>query len=130
MKHLTLSDTDADRLEILLDKLSSWDFDADEHRTIRALLDQLELADSIDVHNAGAKGPITTLYAFVSIAPDGGEGIAASILPHLGSTPLITSRASIAEKCKSLADQIHRDSSIVIELHTFVRQGEALWRTV
>lgn len=129
MKHLTLSDADADRFEILLDKLSSWDFDTDEHRTIQALLDQLELSDFDYVHNAGVKGPITTLYAFLSVEPNGGEGITAGILPHLGSTPLITSRASIAEKCKSLADQIHRDSGIAIELHTFVRQGEALWRT-
>ena len=128
MVTLILSDSDAELLGAAIDTLDGkLGITPDELRVLGTIRDQIEMGDRYDVHDAGEKLPILNLYAFVSRDPNGGQGIAASILPGLGSTPLITSSATLATKMASIAEQIHRDSRMAIELYRFERQGEPLW---
>lgn len=77
------------------------------------------------VHDAPNEALITELFAFVSL-DDTGEGICASIMPGLGSTPLVTSKARVADQMKTLAADIARRSGKPVKLVRFSRT-EVMW---
>jgi hypothetical protein len=52
------------------------------------------------------EGPINRLYAFLSIDAKGFNGIVAGILPNIGSTPLVTSKRSVAHSLIPVAQEV------------------------
>ena len=50
------------------------------------------------IHDPGNEEKIDRLYAFLSIDDQGRNGIVASILPGLGSTPLVTGKRSVRSR--------------------------------
>jgi hypothetical protein len=77
------------------------------------------------VHNEANEAPITELFAFLS-TDDTGEGICAAIVGGLGSTPLVTSKARVAEQMKQMAQSISDASGKPVRLVRFTR-AEVLW---
>jgi len=82
-----------------------------------------------EFHNPKNEQEIHEVWAFLSRDPDGTQGICASIISHLGSTPLITGKASVVEKMKPLAAAIAREGGKAVELYHFVRDVEPMWST-
>ena len=73
---------------------------------------------------------IERLYAFLSIDEEGRNGVVASILPGLGSTPLVTGSRTVAHKMIPMAEKVARESGRAIGLFVFQRvEGEELWRS-
>ena len=78
-------------------------------------------------HTAPNEAPITELFAFLSI-DETGEGICAAIMPNLGSTPMVTSKARVAEMMKEMATEITAKTGRPIKLVRFTR-AEQVWAT-
>ncbi len=77
-------------------------------------------------------GQISELHAWLATHEDGTEGIIASILPGLGSTPLVTSKRQVAERMEGLAREAARTGmpdagakAVDVQLVTFVRADRA-----
>jgi len=71
---------------------------------------------------------IDRLYAFMSIDENGFNGIVASILPGLGSTPLVTAKRSVAQAFIPVAERVAKETGLTIGLFTFERvEGEPIW---
>lgn len=73
------------------------------------------------IHREPNAAPIDRLYAFMSIDDQGRHGILASILPGLGSTPLVTGSAKAVESMKPIARQIARETGLKVGLFAFDR---------
>ncbi len=82
-----------------------------------------------EIHNPKNEQEIHELWAFMSLDPDGKQGICASIITHLGSTPLITGKASVVEKLKPFAEKIAREGGKPVQLFHFVRDADPIWQT-
>lgn len=80
------------------------------------------------LHDPPNEAPIPELFVFLSLDADGNEGITASILPNLGSTPLVTSKRRIAEQMKAIAAEIARMSGKPVRLVRFTA-GDEIWRS-
>jgi hypothetical protein len=73
---------------------------------------------------------IQRLYAFMSIDKDGNNGIVASILPGLGSTPLVTGSRTAVDLMIPVAQRVAKKTGVTIGLFAFRREsGEELWRS-
>jgi hypothetical protein len=73
---------------------------------------------------------IDRLYAFMSIDEKGFNGIIASILPGLGSTPLVTSKRRVALSMIPIAQEVADQTGLDVGLYVFARvEGEELWRS-
>lgn len=82
------------------------------------------------IHDPGNEEKIDRVYVFMSIDDQGRNGIVASILPHLGSTPLVTGKRSVAKSMIPLAEKIAARTGKKIGLFVFERvEGEELWRS-
>ena len=77
------------------------------------------------IHDPGNDRRIDRLYVFMSIDEQGRNGIVASILPGLGSTPLITGSPKAAEYMKGLAQQVADKTGKAVGLFVFTRDAEA-----
>jgi hypothetical protein len=80
------------------------------------------------IHDPGNETAIEDVYVFMSIDEKGRNGIVASVLMGLGSTPLVTGSAKTAEKMKPLADGIARKTGRPVGLFRFKRSAQ-LWQT-
>ena len=80
------------------------------------------------MHDPGNTASIDTLYAFLSEDAQGRHGIVAHVMPDLGSTPLITGSARVAELMKPLAAKVAAQSGKEIAMHVFQR-GAKVWST-
>ena len=80
------------------------------------------------LHDPGNSQTIDELFAFMSIDERGRHGIVASILPGLGSTPLVTASAKAVEVMKPVAAAIARRSGKPVGLFRFTRQ-DRVWTT-
>lgn len=49
-----------------------------------------------------AEQQIADLHAWIATHANGGEGIVASILPGVGSTPMVSSKRHVMERCEPL----------------------------
>jgi hypothetical protein len=73
---------------------------------------------------------IERLYAFMSIDAKGSNGVVAGILPSLGSTPLVTSKRSVAKSLIPVAQDVAKNTGLTVGLYVFARvEGEELWRS-
>jgi hypothetical protein len=73
---------------------------------------------------------IDRVYVFMSIDDKGAHGIIASILPGLGSTPLVTGSRKTARSMIPLAQQVADRTGRKVALFTFARlEGEELWQS-
>jgi hypothetical protein len=79
------------------------------------------------IHDEPNEAPIEELFAFLSIDATG-EGICAAILPELGSTPLVTSKARFAELMKAKAQEIAALSGKPVQLVRFTR-ADVVWKS-
>jgi hypothetical protein len=79
------------------------------------------------VHAEPNEAPIEELFAFLSI-DETGEGICAAILPEVGSTPLITSKARVAELMKDKAQEIASLAGKPVRLVRFTR-ADVVWKS-
>jgi hypothetical protein len=80
------------------------------------------------LHDPGGDRVIDELFAFLSIDPDGKTGICASILPGLGSTPLVTGSPEAAELMRRIAADVARASGKRVEMWRFTRDKSGpLW---
>ena len=70
------------------------------------------------------EGPINRLYAFLSIDAKGFNGIVAGILPNIGSTPLVTSKRSVAHSLIPVAQEVADRTGLKIGLFAFIRSPE------
>jgi hypothetical protein len=66
----------------------------------------------VEIHNPGNKVDIKDVWVFMSVDDQGRKGICASILPNLGSTPLISGKYSVIESMKTLAQEISRETGM------------------
>ncbi len=64
---------------------------------------------------------IEHLWAFLAEDTPEEEGIVAVVLPHVGTAPLITSKDHVANKMKSLAQQVAIDKNTTVRLVRFTR---------
>lgn len=80
------------------------------------------------IHDPGNSEPIERLYVFLSIDDEGKNGIVASILPGLGSTPLVTGSRNAAGMLKPLAQDIANKTGKPVGLFAFRRETQ-LWQT-
>ena len=88
------------------------------------------MSEMIELHDPGNETKIERLYAFMSIDEQGRNGIVASILPGLGSTPLVTGKRSLAERMIPMAEDIAKKTGKTIGLFVFARlEGEELWQS-
>jgi hypothetical protein len=74
-----------------------------------------------EIHSPPNERPIDEIYVFMSTDENGNHGILASILPNLGSTPLLTGSARAAEALKPIAAEVARASKKKIGLFKFKR---------
>jgi hypothetical protein len=81
-----------------------------------------------EIHDPGNSDKIDEIFVFMSIDRSGNNGIVADILPGLGSTPLVTGSARIAEKMKPMAEEVARRTGKRVGLFRFVREG-MIWKT-
>jgi hypothetical protein len=81
-----------------------------------------------EIHDPGNEMQIGELFVFMSIDKNGNNGIVASILQGLGSTPLVTDSARTAEKMKPMAEEIARRTGRTVGMFRFKRAG-MLWQT-
>jgi hypothetical protein len=82
------------------------------------------------LHDPGNETKIERLYAFMSIDDQGRNGIIASILPGLGSTPLVTGSRKAAHALIPLAEKVAERSGKKVALFVFARvEGEELWQS-
>lgn len=80
------------------------------------------------IHDPGNTERIERLYAFMSIDDEGKNGVVASILPGLGSTPLVTGSRKTVELMKPLAQEIAARTGKPVGLFAFRRETQ-LWQT-
>lgn len=73
------------------------------------------------------EAPITELFALLSTDMTG-EGIIATILPGLGSTPMVTSNSRVAEMMKVAAAVAAKSSGKPVKLVRFTRV-ETVWHS-
>jgi hypothetical protein len=79
-----------------------------------------------EYHTPPNEAKIERLYAFLD--GEGRNGIIASILPGLGSIPLVTGSPRAAEFMKKLAQQVATETGKTVAMFAFAR-GEELWRS-
>ena len=70
------------------------------------------------------EGPVDRIYAFLSIDAKGFNGIVAGILPNIGSTPLVTSKRSVAHSLIPVAQEVADRTGLKIGLFAFIRSPE------
>jgi hypothetical protein len=80
------------------------------------------------IHDPGNDTQIGEVFVFMSIDEKGRNGIVASILPGLGSTPLVTASPRVAETMKKLAAEVARRTGKPVGMFRFVREG-MIWKT-
>jgi hypothetical protein len=80
------------------------------------------------IHDPGNEAQIGKVFVFMSIDAKGRNGVIASVLPGLGSTPLVTGSARVAEKMKPLAEEVARRTGLTVGMFKFTRE-EMLWKT-
>lgn len=80
------------------------------------------------IHDPGNETKIERLYAFMSVDTQGRNGIVASILPGLGSTPMVTGSRRIAHKMIPIAEALAKSTGRTIGLFAFERQTQ-LWQS-
>jgi hypothetical protein len=80
------------------------------------------------IHDPGNETQIGEVFVFMSIDDKGRNGIVASVLQGLGSTPLVTGSAKTAEKMKPLAEEVARETGKPVGMFRFVREG-MVWKT-
>jgi hypothetical protein len=80
------------------------------------------------LHDPGNVAEIDELFVFMSIDDAGAHGIVASILPGLGSTPLVTGSVKGAEYMKKLAAQVSQESGKRVGMFVFKR-ADMVWST-
>jgi hypothetical protein len=86
------------------------------------------MTDDPLIHDPGNDIQIVEIFAFLSIDDKGRNGIVASMLPGLGSTPLVTGSAKTAETMKPIAAEVARRTGRTVGLFKFKREG-MLWKT-
>lgn len=82
----------------------------------------------VGIHDPENVERISELYVFLSIDEEGRNGIVATMMHGLGSTPLITARPRLAEVMKATALALAKKTSKRIGLYRFDR-GELLWES-
>lgn len=83
-----------------------------------------------EIHDPGNEEKIERLYVFMSIDAEGRNGVVASILPGLGSTPMVTGKRSVAKSMIPLAEKIAARTGKAIGLYVFHRvESYDLWRS-
>ena len=88
------------------------------------------MSGMIELHDPGNETKIERLYAFMSIDEQGRNGIVASILPGLGSTPLVTGKRSVARTMIPIAEKVAKESGKKVALFVFARvDGEETWQS-
>lgn len=80
------------------------------------------------IHDPGNEREIDEVYVFMSIDEQGRHGIVASILPNLGSTPLVTASRNVAGMMQPLAQDIAKRTGKTVGLFAFKRDGQ-LWQS-
>jgi len=80
------------------------------------------------IHDPGNTDRLDEVYVFMSIDEEGRNGIVASILPELGSTPLVTGSRMAAKAMKPLAQEIAKLTGKPVGLFRFTRDAQ-LWQT-
>jgi hypothetical protein len=87
------------------------------------------MSDEPLIHDPGNEARIETVYVFLSIDDEGRNGIVASILPGLGSTPLVTGSRATAHKMIPIAQEVARRTGKKVGLFMFERgaRDEPLW---
>jgi hypothetical protein len=84
----------------------------------------------IEIDTPENEAKIDRLYAFMSVDDEGRNGIVASILPNLGSTPLVTGSRRVALKMIPMAEAIAKATGKKIILYVFTRaESYDLWRS-
>jgi hypothetical protein len=73
----------------------------------------------MELHNPGNTYPIPVLYAWVTLDARGNEGIAAGMLPGLGTTPLVAGNEGTARKLRVVAETIAHSSGYAVRLVKF-----------
>jgi hypothetical protein len=82
------------------------------------------------IHDPGNDEVIETLYAYLSVDEKGDTGIVASILPGLGSTPLVSGNRNTAKSMQSIAEQVAKSTGKKVALFAFdLRAGKPLWES-
>jgi hypothetical protein len=73
------------------------------------------------------EGPVDRIYAFLSIDAKGFNGIVAGTLPGLGSTPLVTSKRSVALSLIPVAQEVAERTGLKVGLFAFQRAKGDYW---
>jgi hypothetical protein len=79
------------------------------------------------IHDPGNENRIDRVYVFLSIDDEGANGIVADVLPHLGSTPLVTASPHTAETMK-LAQDVAKRTGKTVGMFAFRRETQ-LWQS-
>lgn len=77
-------------------------------------------------HDPGNRDKLETIYVFLSVDDHGNRGICATIMPGLGSTPLVTGSLKVVEAWKAAAAELAAMTGKKIELRQF-NIGEKIW---
>jgi hypothetical protein len=80
------------------------------------------------IHDPGNTHEIDEVYVFMSIDEQGRNGIVASILPRLGSTPLVTASEKVIAPMKAIAQEVAERTGKPVGLFLFKRIGQ-LWQS-
>lgn len=83
----------------------------------------------IDIHDPGNVIDIQEVYIFLSVDELGRKGICASIIPNLGSTPLVTVNIRLLDAMKKLAEQMSLATGKQVQLYRFARDIDPIWET-
>ena len=79
-----------------------------------------------EIHTPPNDGPITEMYVFLS-EDEHGDGIFGIQSSDGTWTPMVTSRAALAEEVKALAEAMAKLSGKTVKLIRFTK-GEEIWR--
>jgi hypothetical protein len=76
------------------------------------------------IDDPGNETRIDRVYVFLSVGSEGRNGIVASVLHHLGSTPLVTASPNVVEMMKPLAQEIAAKTGKPVGMFAFRRETQ------
>ena len=80
------------------------------------------------IHDPGNETTIEHVYVYLSIDAEGRNGIVATSMGPLGSTPMVTGSPRVAELMKPMAEQVARLTGKTVALFSFKRDAQ-LWQS-
>lgn len=80
------------------------------------------------IHDPGNETTIEHVYVYLSIDDQGRNGIVATIMSHLGSTPMVTGSPRVAEMMRPMAEQVAQLTGRTVGLFRFKRDTQ-LWQS-